>query len=343
MIRNRGVHNANRSDDWQLEMLCNVAAAEFLLPIGALSRTSNLKPSVDAILDLRQRYEASAEAALLRIRRLTREPAMAFACHRDGKSGRYIIEYAAPTAGTRWSLRPGSQLPAHTAAAECTAIGFTAKQIEKWPHFGVIRVECVGIAPLPRDVYPRVIGFLCPSEPQPVNDISIKYIRGDATAPRGSDQKLLLQIVNDDAITWGGGGFALAVKRRWPSAQREFTSYVTSNKRSLRLGNVITCKAEEDLTLVSIVAQHGYGPSPIPRIRYGVLKDALDNVSQLAKTQNASVHMPRLGTGLAGGAWSVVEEIVSDSLIQSGVTVTVYDPPQGKERPKAQGDLAFAT
>jgi len=41
MIRNRGAHNASRRDDWQLETLCNIAAAEFLLPTGALGRRYN--------------------------------------------------------------------------------------------------------------------------------------------------------------------------------------------------------------------------------------------------------------------------------------------------------------
>ncbi len=343
MIRNRGIHTATGADDWQLEMLCNVAAAEFLLPIGALGSVYNLRPSVDAVLDLRERYEASAEAALLRIRRLTTDPALAFACHRNSTAGRYTIEYAAPTASTSWNLRPGSQLPARTAAAECTAIGFTSKQTEKWPQFGEVRVECVGIAPLPQNVYPRVIGFICPLGPQMVTGPSITYVRGDATAPRGSGAKLLLQVVNDSAITWGGGGFALAVKRRWPSAHREFTSTVTRNKNQLRLGSLVTCDVEEDLILVSIVAQHGYGPSPHPRIRYGALKSCLESVSQLATKRSASVHMPRIGTGLAGGAWPVVEEIVGDTLLQSGISVTVYDVPHGKERSKAQGDLVFAT
>jgi len=66
---------------------CNMAAAEFLLPTGALGQVSNLMPSIDTVLDLRKRFEASAEAALLRIRRLTTEPALAFACHR----GRLVL------------------------------------------------------------------------------------------------------------------------------------------------------------------------------------------------------------------------------------------------------------
>jgi hypothetical protein len=51
--------------------------------------------------------------------------------------------------------------------------------------------------------------------------------------------------------------------------------------------------------------------------------------------------MPRIGTGLAGGSWPVVEEIIGETLTQAGIRVTVYDLPQGKERQKAQGDLAF--
>jgi len=96
MIRNRGEHSGERGDDWQLETLCNIAAAEFLLPTGTLGEATNLHPSVDKILELRERYQASAEAALLRIRRLTGDPALAFACHRERNSDRYAIEYSAP-------------------------------------------------------------------------------------------------------------------------------------------------------------------------------------------------------------------------------------------------------
>jgi len=341
MIRNRGAHNASRQDDWQLETLCNVAAAEFLLPAGALAQVNNLQPSVDTVLELRERYEASAEAGLLRIGRLTAQPALAFSSHRDHASGRYVIDYAMPTAQTHWRLRPGWVLPSRTAATECTAIGYTAKQTEHWPQFGEVHVECVGIAPFPRDIYPRVIGFLRPSHLQPTSEVSITYLRGDATATRGTDPKLLVQVVNDSAFTWGGGGFAAAVKRRWPSAQKSFTAQVAADRSLLRLGSVVLCDLEVDTTLVSIVAQRGYGLSARPRIRYGALREGLQGVFRIAKDRNASVHMPRIGTGLAGGSWPVVEEIVSEVLIRAGTRVVVYDRPQARENSKEQRDLAF--
>lgn len=341
-IRNRGVHNASRPDDWQLEMLCNIAAAELLLPTGALGISGELRPSIDTVLELRQRYEASAEAALLRIGRLTAEPALAFSSHRSRLGGRYVIDYSLPTISAQSNLRAGSALPSGSAAEQCTAIGYTAKSTERWPQLGEVVVECVGVAPFPRDIYPRVIGFVRPIQAHTTPKASVTYLRGDATQPRGTERKLLVQVVNDAAFTWGGG-FAAAVKQRWPSAQKAFTAKVTTDRSSLRLGNVVTSDVEPNTTLVSVIAQRGYGESPRPRVRYGALREGLLSVASIAKRTNAVVHMPRLGTGQAGGSWSVVQEIIDEALTKSGIKVYVYDLPQGRERIKRQAELALTS
>lgn len=342
MIRNRGVHAGRRPDDWQLEALCNVAAAEFLLPIGGLGDAQNVTPSIDLVLELRMRYEASAEAALLRICRLTSQQSLAFACHRDHDSGRYVAEYGVSTGVARWDLRPGTVLPHRTAVSECTAIGYTAKRAEHWPRFGDVRLECVGVAPLPGDIYPRVIGFVLPSVAEPMAEIPLTYLRGDATKPRGDGPKIVVHVVNDGAFRWGSRGFAGAIKSRWPVAQTTFTDLVTRDRTKLKLGNVISCEVEPSTTLASLVAQHGFGLSKSPRIRYGALRECLLRVSEMASTASASVHMPRIGTGQAGGSWPVIEEIICETLTKCGINVFVYDLPQGMERLKAQGDLLFA-
>ncbi len=339
MIRNRGEHSAARSDDWQLETLCNIAAAEFLLPTGALGDPSALRPSIDTVLELRRKFEASAEAALLRVGRLTSEPALAFACHREPQSGRYAVEYAAATPGSKWSLRTGWRLPPRTAAAGCTAIGYTAKGRERWADLGDVFVECVGVAPFPRETYPRVIGFVTPLAPGATAGTPITYVRGDATLPRGGGAKIVVQVVSDGAASWGGSGFSLAVGRRWPAAQKAFTAAVSAHRAVLTLGNAVAADVGSQTTLLSLVAQHGYGPSPRPRIRYGALRDALIRAASLAREAGATVHMPRIGAGQAGGAWPIIEEIIREALTAWGIAVTVYDPPQGSERPKPQGDL----
>jgi hypothetical protein len=51
----------------------------------------------------------------------------------------------------------------------------------------------------------------------------------------------------------------------------------------------------------------------------------LAKVAQKALELEASVHMPRIGCGLAGGEWSRIEPLIVNSLCEKGVDVTVYD------------------
>jgi O-acetyl-ADP-ribose deacetylase (regulator of RNase III) len=43
----------------------------------------------------------------------------------------------------------------------------------------------------------------------------------------------------------------------------------------------------------------------------------------------ASVHMPRIGCGLAGGKWERIEPLITHRLTERGITVTVYDHGPG--------------
>ena len=51
----------------------------------------------------------------------------------------------------------------------------------------------------------------------------------------------------------------------------------------------------------------------------------LAHLATKAAELDASVHMPRIGCGLAGGHWSRVEPLVMRRLVERGVAVTVYD------------------
>ena len=85
--------------------------------------------------------------------------------------------------------------------------------------------------------------------------------------------------------------------------------------------------AEEGVWVASMVAQSGYGPSARPRIRYSALRSALGAVRELALELGATVHVPLIGTGEAGGDWDMVEELIRDECVRQGVAVTVYVLP----------------
>ena len=339
-VRYRAAEAHERSDDWQLEMLCNIAAAEMLMPVGSLPPSAAAAPGIDEILALRTAFDVSVEAITLRLVRLASRPVAAFAASRSGP-GQYRLDYLVPSPGWDGSGRPIS-VPEASVVMQCTAIGFTAKGSEHWPGFdGLLEIECVGIPPYPGDRAPRVVGVVSPrTTAAPVLE-QVVQLRGSATEPRGSGRKLVIQVVNDRTPRWGGG-FALAIRQKWPAVQRAFIAWAEHDPRNLRLGNVHVAPVDDGISVVSLVAQHGYGPSPNARIRYGALESCLTQTADIALETKASVHGPTIGAGQAGGNWTVIRGLLDELLCARGVPVTIYSLPgtpdlaipEARERPQ---------
>jgi len=62
-----------------------------------------------------------------------------------------------------------------------------------------------------------------------------------------------------------------------------------------------------------------------PPIRYEAVEKCLQSVAAKARELNATIHMPRIGCGLAGGKWEEIEQIIQETLCAAGVEVFVYD------------------
>jgi O-acetyl-ADP-ribose deacetylase (regulator of RNase III) len=328
-VRNRVAHEQTEGDEWQLEALCNIAAAEFLMPFGATAELTAAIGDIDLLLAEQRRFDVSMEALLIRAVRVAAEPCSMFCCSRSD-SGRYRLDYQ--IAGFAWKrslVAAGTELPPDgSAVGQCTAIGFTAKGDETWGKVGDVHVECIGIPPYPGSRYPRVVGIV--RQARDIDELpasAITLLRGDATVPRGAGRKLIVHIVNDATANWGGGGFAVAVRRAFPEVQDAFKEWAADSRGHLRLGAAHLAQATEDTWVASLVAQKGYGHSAKPRIRYAALREGLEVASKMAAELGASVHMPRLGCGQAGGTWDVVEELVRAAFVTAGRPVTVYDPP----------------
>ncbi len=62
-----------------------------------------------------------------------------------------------------------------------------------------------------------------------------------------------------------------------------------------------------------------------PPIRYAAVEDCLEKVGDKALSLNATIHMPRIGCGLAGGKWEEIEPIIIRQLCTKDIDVYVYD------------------
>lgn len=155
----------------------------------------------------------------------------------------------------------------------------------------------------------------------------ITYMTGDATQPLGNAPKAIVHIVNDVGL-WGRG-FVLAVSRRWTGPEVAYRRWYSS-RDNFDLGQIQPVEVEPGLWVINMIAQHGVmgrstGKGDGPPIRYCDLKSCLKQVSSFARSRGLSIHMPRIGTGLAGGSWPVIERIIQETLIADQVGVTVYD------------------
>lgn len=166
--------------------------------------------------------------------------------------------------------------------------------------------------------------------------MSIQYVIGDATHPQGDGVKIIAHVCNNVGA-WGAG-FTGALSKRWGKledyyrmiydADRKMKTDNPEHKRIVCLGEIILMPAEKDIWVANMVAQDGIGTDR-RRIRYDALRKCLSKIPKALAWQEPhvafTVHMPRIGCGLAGGEWSVVEQIINEELVSQGVSVTVYD------------------
>lgn len=176
--------------------------------------------------------------------------------------------------------------------------------------------------------------------------IPINYLKGDATNPIDERTKVIIHIC-DDVGSWGKG-FVMAISKQWKLPEVEYRNWFKnkelentkivkferlesrdkySNEKEFKLGNVQFVKATEDIWIANMIAQRDIKANKegLPPIRYSCVSECLERVRQFAKKHNASIHMPRIGCGLAGGQWTEIEEIVNDNLIAHEIETFVYD------------------
>lgn len=127
-------------------------------------------------------------------------------------------------------------------------------------------------------------------------------------------------IVNN--IGCWGRGFVLAITKRFGKSPE--SAYKTwFYEQSFSLGKIQIVKVSSNIHVINMVAQKGIisrdNPKPLDLIS---LDYCLKEVYKIAKTENVTVHMPRIGCGLAGGKWEEVEPLIRKHI---SVETYVYD------------------
>lgn len=149
----------------------------------------------------------------------------------------------------------------------------------------------------------------------------LSYVRGDALNPRTKPAHIV-HIVNDVGL-WGAG-FVVALSKKWKTPEQ-----VYRNAAVLELGQCLALEVEAGITVVNMIAQHGiYSPGHRAHqnkpIVYDALYRCLKQAARDAKEAGASLHMPKIGAGLARGDWTIISGIIESVCREYKVNAYVY-------------------
>ena len=152
----------------------------------------------------------------------------------------------------------------------------------------------------------------------------VNYLTGDATNPKTDGNKIIVHICND--IGGWGKGFVMAISKRWAEPELRYREWFKT-KENFKLGQVQFVQVEDKLWIANLIGQHKInkdekGNAPI---RYDAVLTGLEFIGKFASDKNASVHMPRIGCGLAGGTWDKIEPLIEKSLTEKEIETYVYD------------------
>ena len=154
--------------------------------------------------------------------------------------------------------------------------------------------------------------------------MEINYIEGSVLEPVGDGHKIIAHVANNSG-GWGRG-FVLELSKKWPDPEALFRlNWRTNLDMSLGCCQFIT--VEDDIQVCNMVAQDGYYDrlkNPVP-LNYLALETCLTELYEWAQEQGDSIHMPKIGAGLARGDWSKIAEIINAHCEQYKVPTYVYE------------------
>lgn len=157
----------------------------------------------------------------------------------------------------------------------------------------------------------------------------VTYVKGDATNPQGDGPKIIAHVCNDEG-GWGAG-FVLAVDKLSPRPKNfyknEYAFYANAGYAFMPLGVIDVVPVGGDTYVCNMIAQHRTIRNQPRPLCYKSLEICLTKLAEYAVAEGATIHMPRIGCGLAGGDWNVVESIINRTLTLRDVDVTVYNLP----------------
>ncbi len=120
-----------------------------------------------------------------------------------------------------------------------------------------------------------------------------------------------------------GSGVAKEIAERYPEVRRAYMDKYQHEGWALGETQGITVNSGWRI-IVNCATQFRYGPSDQgPYVDYDAVRLVMQSLSRT--WPNNVVSMPKIGAGLAGGSWEIIEQIINEEFKDKEVHVYVLD------------------
>lgn len=149
---------------------------------------------------------------------------------------------------------------------------------------------------------------------------NIEYRKGNLLSyvnQNQSEYTVIAHSANNKGVM--GSGVAKAIIAKYPQVKQDYTiEYQRSG--ALPLGKVVL-SWEEGILIYTIVGQDGYGYDGSVYVDYNALKQGFRSINTESDQLFTELAMPKIGAGLGGGDWQVIEKIIKEVFTNKKVIV----------------------
>lgn len=130
-----------------------------------------------------------------------------------------------------------------------------------------------------------------------------------------------------------GAGFAAYVASTFPNVKENF--HMLGNKSKLGKTQFVVCdnnnEYKHNLVVANMIAQNGTISKSNPRpLNYAALVYCMSEVNSYIKelknineSAKVEIHTPKFGSGLAGGDWAFIEQLINDIWLEHSLFVYI--------------------
>lgn len=152
--------------------------------------------------------------------------------------------------------------------------------------------------------------------------MTITYIRGDLLSVTSGH---IVHGCNAQGVM--GSGVALAIATKWPEVYEKYKLEHATRRMYLGSAHSVEISDRPHLLVWNAITQEYFGRTNKRYVSYDAIESSLSKINtsviELKDVIQPVINIPKIGAGLGGGNWSIIEKIITETVT---VPINVWVP-----------------